>query len=430
MRIAMVSEHASPLAVLTGLGGQDAGGQNVHVAALAGALADRGHEVAVYTRRDRPDLDPVVPLRPGVDVVHVPAGPSVPLPKDDLFPHMRAFGAWLAGCWRPHPPDVVHAHFWMSGTAALRARRRVPVPVVHTFHALGAVKRRHQGAADPSPRARLRIEARIAAEADAIVATCTDEIRELIGLGAAPRRLHVVPCGVDLATFRPDPPIGAGLPSRLPPRSARNRLVCLGRLVERKGVDTVIEALAAVPDAELLVAGGPDADDLGSDPDCRRLRATATRCGVADRVRLVGRVGRAEAAELIASADLLVSVPAYEPFGIVPLEAMAGGVPAVVSAVGGMLDTVVDGVTGVHVPPGDPATLATTLRTLLADPAHRRAMGRRGAERAVARYGWDVVARRTEDVYALVLGRLPDVPSDSAEAGTARTGPMRGSATR
>ena len=93
MRIAMVSEHASPLAVL---GGVDAGGQNVHVAALSLALAARGHEVTVYTRRDDPDAPLQVPLGPGVEVVNVPAGPAEQLPKDELLPFMPEFGRWLA----------------------------------------------------------------------------------------------------------------------------------------------------------------------------------------------------------------------------------------------------------------------------------------------------------------------------------------------
>src|SRR4029079_6499463 len=119
MTIAMVSEHASPLAVL---GGDDAGGQNVHVAALASALADRDHTVEVFTRRDARGLPEVVQLHPGVDVVHVPAGPPHAIGKASLPPYSAALGALPAARWRrTGRPDVVHAHFWMSGVAALRA---------------------------------------------------------------------------------------------------------------------------------------------------------------------------------------------------------------------------------------------------------------------------------------------------------------------
>jgi glycosyltransferase involved in cell wall biosynthesis len=94
----------------------------------------------------------------------------------------------------------------MSGRAALAAARPLGIPVVQTFHALGVVKRRHQGAKDTSPPTRLRGEATLAREADRIVATCSDEVFELVRMGADLRRVAVVPCGVDLELFRPDGP--------------------------------------------------------------------------------------------------------------------------------------------------------------------------------------------------------------------------------
>jgi glycosyltransferase involved in cell wall biosynthesis/phosphoheptose isomerase len=390
MRIAMVSEHASPLAAL---GGVDAGGQNVHVAALAQAIAERGAQVVVHTRRDDPDLPARVQMAPGVIVHHVDAGPPEALPKDDLLEHMPAFAHELVRAWSADRPDVVHAHFWMSAHAALLAAREVPVPVVQTFHALGVVKRRYQGDKDTSPSERLGIEREVVRRADEIVATCTDELFELVRMGAPRHKLTVIPCGVDLTLFGPDGP-------REPRREGRRRLLCVGRLVERKGIGNVIEALADLPDAELVVAGGPDARALDADPDVRRLRQVAKRCGVADRVDLRGRVERRDLPALLRSADAVVCAPWYEPFGIVPLEAMACGVPVVASAIGGMIDTVVDGVTGVHVPPRDPERLAAAVRGLLDDPQRRATYGRAGVRRARRLYDWGRVATATLDVYA------------------------------
>jgi D-inositol-3-phosphate glycosyltransferase len=392
VKVAMVSEHASPLAVL---GGADAGGQNVHVAALSAALARRGAEVVIHTRRDDPDLPPRVDAGPGVTVEHVDAGPAEPIPKDDLLPHMDEFADRLRRSLTADPPDVVHAHFWMSGRAALAAARPLGIPAVQTFHALGIVKRRHQGARDTSPATRLREEAILAENVDRIVATCSDEVFELVRMGAELRRVAVVPCGVDLELFRADGPTT--------PRSVGCRLLVVSRLVERKGIGDVVTALARLPGAELVVAGGPPAGELGRDPEARRLAAVAERVGVADRVRLLGRVGRADLPALYRSADLVVNVPWYEPFGIVPLEAMACGVPVVVSAVGGLVDSVVDGVTGVHVPPRRPALLADAVAGLLADPERRAALGATGARRAGRRYGWDRIAGSTQEVYAGLL---------------------------
>jgi glycosyltransferase involved in cell wall biosynthesis len=390
MRIAMVSEHASPLAVL---GGVDAGGQNVHVAALAAALGRLGHDVVVHTRRDDPALPRRVPLAPRVEVDHVDAGPPCEVPKDELLPHMGAFAEQLGAQWHAEPPDVVHAHFWMSAVAALDAAQGLDVPIAHTFHALGTVKRRHQGAKDTSPPERLGLERWIARSVDRIVATCTDEVFELLRLGANRRRITVVPCGVDLGRFTPRGPV-----ERRPP--GLHRLVVACRLVERKGVGNAVVALAELPDTELHVAGGPPAAALEADPEARRLRALAAEAGVADRLVLRGRLGREEMPALLRSADAVVCVPWYEPFGIVPLEAMACGVPVVASAVGGQIDSVVHGVTGVHVPPRDPRALAAALRALLADPARRAELGAAGAQRARRRYGFDRIAAATLEVYA------------------------------
>jgi D-inositol-3-phosphate glycosyltransferase len=390
MRVAMVSEHASPLAVP---GGVDAGGQNVHVAALATAMGARGVEVVVYTRREDPSLPRRVRLAPRVVVEHVDAGPPEPIPKDLLLPYMDAFAEELEWSWSSWRPDVAHAHFWMSGRASLAAARLLGVPVVQTFHALGIVKRRHQGEKDTSPPERLAEEREIIRGADRIVATCSDEVFELLRLGAGPRRISVIPCGVDLDLFRPEGPA-----EERP--TGMHRLVVVSRLVERKGVGNVISALPSVPETELVVAGGPDASDLEKDPEARRFTALARSLGVANRVHLRGRVGRGDLPALMRSADAVVCVPWYEPFGIVPLEAMACGVPVVVSAVGGLVDTVADGVTGLHVPPRRPDRLAAALRSLLADPERRVSLGVAGVRRARSRYGWDRIADATLEAYA------------------------------
>ena len=390
MRVAMVSEHASPLAVL---GGVDAGGQNVHVAALAAALGRLGDEVVVHTRRDDPRAARRVRLAPGVDVHHVDAGPPTEVPKDELLPHMGAFAARLREQWRADPPDVVHAHFWMSAVAALDAAIGLGIPVVHTFHALGTVKRRHQGARDTSPAERIRTERAIARSADRVVATCTDEVFELVRLGADRRRITVIPCGVDRRRFTADGPAE--------PRGRRgHRLLIACRLVERKGVADAVAALPRLPDAELHVAGGPPPEALEADPEARRLRALAERLGVADRLVLRGRVDREAMPTLLRSADAVVCPPWYEPFGIVPLEAMACGVPVVATAVGGHIDSVVHGVTGLHVPPRDPDALAAALRTLLDDPERRAELGRAGRRRAHRLYDFDRIGALTHDVYA------------------------------
>ncbi|MCV7421263.1 glycosyltransferase [Mycobacterium yunnanensis] len=396
MKIAMVSEHASPLALV---GGVDAGGQNVAVAELSAALARRGHQVVVYTRRDDPLLPWRVETDRGFAVVHVPAGPAEYLPKDELLQHMYAFGESLVESWSTWRPDVAHAHFWMSGLATLRAARCHDVPTVQTFHALGGVKRRHQGADDTSPDDRIRLEAIVARSVDRVAATCSEELLELARMGRTPDGVSVIPCGVDADEFTPYGPASS--------RGRRRRVVAVGRLVPRKGFETTIEAMRHLPDAELVIVGGPDKSKLDSDAEAIRLQRMAARLGLADRVHLYGSVLREEMPMLLRSADVVAATPWYEPFGIVPLEAMACGVPVVASAVGGMLDTVVDQVTGRLVPPTDPRALASAIGPILSQPRLRERLGRAGRRRVCARYTWDRVADDMAQVYRRLTNSGP-----------------------
>jgi D-inositol-3-phosphate glycosyltransferase len=393
MRIAMISEHASPLAAL---GGVDAGGQNAHVAELAAELVAAGHEVRVYTRRDDPDLPVVAGMDSGVEVVHVPAGPPVPLPKDELLPFMGAFAAWMAEDWQDFAPDVAHAHFWMSGLATVTAARRRTVPTVLTYHALGSVKRRHQGADDTSPAHRIGYERQLGRVVDRVIVQCQDEIRELVRLGVPRSRMTLVPSGVNVDRFRPDGPAA--------PRWTRPRILSVGRLVPRKGFEDLIRALPDAPAAELVVVGGPERELIDQDPYAQRLLRLAKECHVEDRVRLVGAVGADEMPAWYRSADIVAATPWYEPFGLTPLEAMACGVPVVATAVGGLTDTVVDGVTGDLVAPHDPAGLGRTLRRLLADRSRRLGYAAAAVDRARHAYSWPQVAARMGAVYTSVAG--------------------------
>lgn len=401
MRIAMISEHASPLATL---GGADGGGQNVYVAQLSRQLARLGHSVDVYTRRDDAAVDQVIAFAPGVRVIHVEAGPPVIIPKEKLLPLMDGFAVEMERFLREEGGcDLIHAHFFMSGLVGVDLARRLDVPCVVTFHALGKVRRLHQKAADGFPDARFDIEDRIVAEADRIVAECPEDERDLLTLyGADPLRLRMVPCGYDADEFMPLDRTEARRALGLP--LDRPLALQLGRMVPRKGVDLAIEGLSHVRasglDAGLLVVGGASPDpDPAHDPEFARLMAVAEKSGVRDAVAFTGSRPRDALKQYFAAADIFVTAPWYEPFGITPLEAMACARAVVASDVGGLRYTVAHGETGLRVPPRDAVALGLAMGELLADPTRAGAMGQAGLARVRERFTWRQVALQMEEVY-------------------------------
>jgi len=404
VRIALISEHASPLARL---GSVDSGGQNVYVDKVARMLARRGHRVDVVTRRDDPSLAPVVELEPGARVIHIDAGPPRFVAKEAMLEHMPEFSAGLLRrVDASRPFDLVHANFFMSGLVALQLRASFGIPMVMTFHALGEVRRQHQGDADAFPCERLAIERRIVETAERVIAECPQDEADLIRFyGADRERIATVPCGVDLDEFAPADRSAAR--RQLGLDDSEFVVLQLGRMVPRKGVDNVIRAVAQLRDrsaARLLVVGGDAAPPgrIRSD-EMQRLVDLADACGIADRVTFAGHRQRSELAAYYAACDVFVTTPWYEPFGITPLEAMASARPVIGSDVGGIRHSVVDDVTGFLVPPRDPVALADRLEHLQADAPLARAMGRAGARRVRTRFTWDRVAEELEAVYQAVL---------------------------
>jgi glycosyltransferase involved in cell wall biosynthesis len=357
-KIDMVSANADPRSPA-----------NVFVGGLATALAAAGHDVTVWTRRDRPDLRAEVRTEAGVTVRHVDAGPARAVAPAELLSHLPAFATALRTAWDHERPQVVHAHSGPSALATLGAMQGRPVPVVQTFHG-GTPERR------------------VATVVDAVVATASDEVDALLAVGVPRSRIAVVPPGIDAAAITPDGPAH--------PRGDRPRVVAAAGLDRGSGVAETIVAIGRVPQVELVVVGGRDAHD----PDIERLRGLAAAGGVDERVRFVGPVARRGLPAVLRSADVVVCLPWSEPCGVVALTAMACGRPVVASAVGVLADAVVDGVTGILVPPRRLREPAAALRHILASPAAAMAMGTAGRDRAETRYGWDRSAATAAAVYA------------------------------
>ncbi|MGA3175279.1 MAG: glycosyltransferase [Syntrophorhabdales bacterium] len=394
-RICIISEHASPLAEI---GGVDSGGQNVYVGHVARRLARTGHTVDVFTRRDGTEPADLVEWEDGVRVVHVKAGPPEWVRKEDLLPYMDEFtGHCLDFMKASGGYDVIHANFFMSGLVAAEIKKRTGVPFIVTFHALGRVRRLYQKEGDAFPDERFAVEDRVVAGADRIIAECPQDREDLVSLyRAPPGRITVIPCGFDPAEFWPVERLLARRELGLP--GGHFVVLQLGRIVPRKGIDTVIRGFARFlrdcpsPALLLIVGGESQGAEAPGRTELERLRRIAADLGVGGEVLFLGRRGRNVLRYYYSASDVFVTTPWYEPFGITPVEAMACGIPVIGSAVGGIKYGIVHDRTGYLVPAKDHEEVACRLVELYAHPELRERLGREGIRRANRRFTWEKVA--------------------------------------
>ena len=245
--------------------------------------------------------------------------------------------------------------------------------------------------ADGASAARIRLEPAIGRSAAAVVATHSAEVSDLARLGVHRSSIRVVPWGVDTDTFTPEGPVAE--------RNGRPRLLTVADLRERAALETLLRALTRVPGAELMVVGGPARDELPADQAYVGLARFAGTLGISDRVIFTGKVERSAMPALLRSADLVVSTCQYEPSGTTSLQAMACGTPVIAAGTGGHVDAVVDGTTGILIPPGGrpcwPSGSGSCSRTRMLLEAY----GVAAADRATSRYSWDRIAAETLAVY-------------------------------
>jgi D-inositol-3-phosphate glycosyltransferase len=404
-KIAFISEHASPLAVL---GGVDSGGQNVYVAEICKSLAKLGYVIDIFTRRDNEDLPMLVDWLPNVRVVHVDAGPACDVSKECLLGYMDEFTMNMLRFIKGHQMqyDLVHANFFMSGLVASSIKKLLGIPYVITFHALGKIRMIHQKEKDAFPPARLDIEQMIVNDADYIIAECPQDKQDLIEhYDADPAKVTIIPCGFSSDEFYPFSKLEAR--KRLGLKKDELVLLQLGRVVPRKGIDNVIRAmryLKDIPKIKLLVVGGSDErPDFTKDAELRRLRDIAEKEGVVTSVEFVGRRNRQQLRHYYQAADFFISTPWYEPFGITPLEAMACGTPVIGSNVGGIKYTVQHQQTGFLVPPHDPKALAEALKEGFSCPQKYKALCENAIKRVNERFTWTFVAQKAHQLYAKVI---------------------------
>ena len=396
-RLALLSVHGCPV---SRLGEKDTGGMNVYVLQLARELGMRGHLVDVYTRYHDPNEPQVIDLGVNARVIHLKAGPRFEA-KASLHRYIPEF---LGNLYRFQQAegisyDLIHSHYWLSGSAGVKLSKKWGVPHVTTFHTL-ARKKVQARAGEKESKLRMATEPRVMRSADAMVVSTNQEKEDLYRLyQTPPHKVFVVPAGVDVSLFRPFDMARARQSLGL---TEKRIVLSVSRLEPLKGLDTLIRAVARLEDTtdtRLVIVGGAP----GYDRELVRLRSVAAQMGLGDKVTFTGAVRQTALPDYYNAADVFVLPSYYESFGLVVLEAMACGTPVITSRVGGPSSFVNEGETGYLIPWHDPDLYAQRLDLLLADSALRASIGKAAVAKARS-MGWSVVASRMSDLYISLTG--------------------------
>jgi D-inositol-3-phosphate glycosyltransferase len=416
LNVAMISYHTCPLATL---GGKDTGGMNVYVRELAKNLGKFGVHVDVFTRSQDEHVPHVLhDLGYGNRVVHVPAGPEVPLPKKEMANYLPDFaeGIQQFAADKNLRYDLIHSHYWMSGIAASSLKSEWDVPVVQMFHTLGLMKNRVARSPDEVEGSyRVDGERKVIQSADCLVVATPAEQSQLEFLYRTDtRKMVTIPPGVDTSRFYPIPPDEAKAVIGVPPED--RLLLFVGRIEPLKGIDTLIRAMAYVRENRLLkdcpdcphylaiIGGDPNLSNQDMSGEMNRLQKLCQDLGIGDLVLFLGKRGQDSLPYYYSAAEVVIVPSHYESFGMVALEAMACGTPVVASQVGGLAFLIQDGVTGYVVPDDDPAALGERLATLILNPDLRQKLGEQATYYAQD-YAWENITRRMKLLYDEVLDR-------------------------
>jgi D-inositol-3-phosphate glycosyltransferase len=400
-RVAMVSMHTPPTALP---GTADAGGMNVAILGIAAELATHQVEVDLVTRAAGPPT--TTELLPGVTQLELAAGVPGSVPKGLLPQYTDEFGEAVADLARRVPGgyDVIHPHYWLSGIASLPVSLELGIPLVQSYHSVAAMK---NAALDPDgtpePELRVRSEAFLARQADAVVATSSAEAGVLIDEAGAPAdRMWIIPPGVDLAMFAPtSPDAQAAVRRMLGLESDRPIVVIAGRIQPLKGHELAVRALAELRTlrgwSPLLVVAGEVAP--GAQGFAALLRELASELGVSGDVRYVGALHRDTLAELLAAASVTIVPSLSETFGLVALESAAAGTPVIAYRTGGLAESVAEGVSGLLLGTRDVRYWATEIVGLIENDERRSTLAL-SARAWAERFTWGSAAASLLGVYA------------------------------
>jgi D-inositol-3-phosphate glycosyltransferase len=408
-KIATLMVHTSPL---DQAGTGDAGGMNVYVVETAKKMAQAGVSIDIFTRANKPNLPESIEIADGVNVKHLVAGPFEGLLKEELPSQLGALTSAFMNYQKQLPKDyysLLHSHYWISGQLGWMVSETTGIPLIHTMHTTAKVKNLNLAQGEkPEPQTRAIGEEQVVKAATGLIANTDAEAASLVSLyDACPDRVFVVAPGVDLQNFLPaDGKAGARARLNIAPDAIL--LTFVGRIQPHKGPDVLLRAAAEMvthspylrAKLAVVIMGGVS----GSIDELEKLKLLVKFLKIEDITHFVDPVSRSVLPDWYRASDL-VCIPSYsESFGLVALEAQACGTPVVATAIGGLRTAVSDGISGCLVDGHDPRAWSACISRLIMEP-QRRLLLSIGAIEHASHFGWENSARKTLDIYDLIISR-------------------------
>jgi mannosylfructose-phosphate synthase len=417
-RIAMISIHGY-VAAKPPLGAADTGGQVVYVLELSKKLAQLGYQVDIWTRQF--DSQPAVEqVADQVRILRMPCGGPGFLPKEYLCDHLAEWNENALRYINEHQLkySFINSHYWDAGLAGRHLGKVLHVPHIHTPHSLGWWKKKQMETDAPQSaaefeqrynfRRRIAEERQVYLECDTVLAT-TPSQRDLIirEYSVAEGKVQMIPAGYDDSRF-----FATAEPDR---RAIRTRLgfqgkviLALGRLARNKGYDLLVDAFPCVARrdarAVLHLAVGGNEMNANERTILAELKERAAQTGYGDRIRFSSFIADEDLPDYYRAADLFVLSSRYEPFGMTAVEAMASGLPTVVTIHGGLHQALSAGRHAVFADPFNPADLGNAMLKVFRHSHLRGRLSRLGADLARNLFTWTGVAHQ---LIALVTAPAP-----------------------
>lgn len=402
-RIAVLSVHSCPLAAL---GGKETGGMNVYVRELSRELGRKGWQVDVFTRSQNPHIARIVPLGRNARVIHLPAGPEIPVPKTEILRFLPDFIRNLEEFTFQNKIfyNLIHSHYWLSGWVGERLKEKWLLPLLHMFHTLGFLKEATKK--EKESKERLKIEEKIMQKVDYLITSTPWEKEQIISFNNIdPAKIKVIPCGVDLRLFKPIP---MGKAKKLLGLSAEKEFILyVGRIDAIKGIDVLIKAFAYLikkylrwrKELGLIIIGGEvDISMREENQEWQRLKKMVENLGLQEQVAFWGPQRQDLLPYFYSAAQALILPSRYESFGMVALEAMACGTTVIASDVGGLPFTIEDGENGFLIPEGDWVSLAEKILEVVEHQDLRRRI-KGEALRKAKNFAWPIITQKVLSLY-------------------------------